>query len=268
MTILRGILLALLTSTVSASAQTIPAGGPVQAMQTYGSVTILGKSVNAGNKNKLSLARKRFYLFAGGVKENTALIERINATEITSRDCYYTQINASACLIDWLAQENCETPFCRKIEKDDLTKVKEFEAAYNKGLPLYGRKPNIALDWVANNLPVNIASGFYLQQKSSIQTILKGQKPVESAMTTAAAALATFANIPVGDKPGTFLVSNVLPVEVGNKSYVWICEVSVGGNKEVKLPLNINTDPAKRTKGCTVTMKDLKTCSTGTCEKK
>lgn len=266
MTILRGILIALLTGTVSASAQTVPAGAPVQPTQTYGSVTILGKSVNAGDKNKLSLARKRFYLFAGGVKENTALIERINAAAITSRDCYYSQINASPCLIDWLAQENCETIFCRKIERDDLAKVKEFEVAYNKGLPLYGRKPNIALDWVANNLPANIASGFYVQQRSSIQAILKGQRPVESAMTTAAAAIATFSNIPVGDKPGMFLVSNVLPVEVGNKSYVWICEVSVAGNKEVKLPLN--SDLTKKTKGCTVTVKDLKTCSAGTCEKK
>lgn len=264
MSIFYGILIALLTGAVSLVAQTIPAGAPVQPTQTYGSVTVQGKSVKAGDK--LSLARKRFYLFAGGIKENEALIERIKGAEIVSRDCYYTQINASACLISWLRQENCETPFCRKIVRDDLARVKEFEAAYNKGLPLYGGKPNIALDWVANNLSANIASGFYLQQKSIILQILKGQKPVESAMTTAAAALATFVNIPVGDKPGTFLVSNVLPVEVGNKSYVWICEVSVQANKEVKLPLN--SDLTKKTKGCTVSVKDLKTCSAGVCERK
>jgi hypothetical protein len=262
MRILSSIVAIVLACTLGVAAQVVPAGAPVNPTKAFASFSVSGQLVKDPDK-RLSLARKRFYVFAGGVKENTALIERINAAEIVSRDCYYTQINASPCFISWLQEENCETPFCRKVVKDDLTYVKEFEAAYNKGLPLYGRKPNLALDWLVNNLPANLSTGYYQQQKKSIQQILNGQRPVESSMTTAGAAVATFVNIPVTDKVETFLVSNVLPVEVGNKSYVWICEVN---SKSKTIPLY--SDPAKKSKGCTVTIKDLKKCTAAACEKK
>jgi len=264
MTILRGILIALLTGTISVTAQTVPAGLPVVATQSYGSVEIKGAAVKSGTK--LPLARKRFYLFSGGVKDNGALIERISAAQITSRDCYYTGVSASACLIDWLKEENCETPFCRKIEQVDIANISEFQTAYNKGLPLYGRKANIALDWVANNLPDNIAIGYFRRQRSLIAQILGGVRPAESAMTTAAAPQAIFANIAVGAAPVPVLVSNVLPVEVGNKSFVWICELNVTANKKETLALSV--DPAKQRKGCTVKIRDLQVCSTEPCQKK
>jgi hypothetical protein len=267
MTISRGILMILLAFAASVSGQTVPAGSPVRTTQPYGAVTVQGARIKSGPN--FSLARKRFYLFSGGFKENAALIERIKAAEITSRDCYYTGINASACLIDWLAQENCETPFCRKIEQADIARVSEFDAAYKKGLPLYGRKPAIALDWVINNLPSNIAIGFYQQQRSKITQILGGVRPIESAMTTAKAPTAVFANIPIADKNTTILMSNVLPVEVGNKSFVWICEVTVPPTNKA-VPVLLTTDPAKKTNSfnCTAQIRDIKVCSAGACEKK
>jgi hypothetical protein len=251
----------ILACALGAWAQVIPAGSPVNPTKVFASFTVSGLNVKDENK-RLSLARKRFFVFEGGVKDNAALIERIQASEITSRNCYYTQINASPCFISWLQEENCETPFCRKIRQEDLANVKEFETAYNKGLPLYGRKPALALSWLLNNLPANLASGYYTQQKKTIEQILNGVRPVESAMTTAGAAIATFVNIPVGEKAENFLVSNVLPVEVGNKSYVWICEATP---KTKAFPLSL--DPKKLNKACTVTIKDLKTCTTTPCTK-
>jgi hypothetical protein len=263
MTISRSILMIVLAFAASAKGQTVPAGGPVQPTQSYGAIDIKGGGIKSGGK--LALGRKRFYLFSGNAKDNAALIERIKNAQIMSRDCYYSGINASACLIDWLRQENCETPFCRKIEKADLANVREFQAAYTKGLPLYGRKPNIALDWVANNLPANIASGYYLQQRTLIEQILKGVRPVESAMTTAGAAQAQFVNIPVGAAPSPVVISNVLPVEIGGKSYVWTCDTTVAAKK---LTIILNTDPTKQKGGCTVQVRDVKVCATSACEKK
>lgn len=229
-----------------------------------GAIVIKGKGVKSADKTRSPLARKRFYLFAGGLKENQTLVDRIKATEIVSRDCYYTQAKASACLIRWLQEENCESPFCRTVKQTDVAQVKEFQDAYNKGLIAYNKRPDLALAWILNNLPSDIVTGFYLQEKSTIDKTLAGLKPLQSIMTTSTAVEATFPGIEVGDKPGKFTISNVLPVEIDNKSYVWACEVDVSANKTTALPLTV--DPNK--KGCVLTIKDLKKCSTGTCELK
>ena len=251
-----------LACSLGAFAQPIPAGTPINPTKVFASFTVSGLQVKDENK-RLSLARKRFFVFAGGLKENAGLIERIQAAEITSRNCYYTENKASPCFISWLEEENCETPFCRKIKQEDLVSVKEFETAYNKGLPRYGRKPALALSWLLNNLPENLATGYYTQQRKSIEQILNGIRPVESATTTAGAAIATFVNIPAGESVQNFLVSNVLPIEVGDKSYVWICEASP---KARTIPLTL--DPKKLNKACTLTIKELKTCAAAPCTKK
>ena len=60
------------------------------------------------------------------------------------------------------------------------------------------------------------------------------------------------------------IISNVLPVEIDNKSYVWTCEVDVTAGKTSAIPLTM--DAAK--KNCVIVSKDLKACSTGACEAK
>jgi len=262
MSLFRGILIVMLGGVYLGSAQTPPsaAPGPV-----FGSIDVKGNQVKVGKD--LALPRKRFYLFPGDMQKNADLVGRIKEAKITSRDCYYTQNGASPCFIAWLKKDNCETPFCRKIDNDDLL-ITEFQDAYNKGLALYAKKPCIALDWVINNLPEKLAGGFYRQQRKVIDDTLMGVKPIESTMTTEKAQ-ATFSKVPVGETASKFVVSNVLPAEVGSKSYVWICELSVGKGKTVSAVLATDeANAAMKKAGCMVFVKDLQACSTEACEKK
>src|SRR5436190_2021837 len=117
-----GLLLALLGS-FSLSAQEPPVTGSLQLFSKF-----------PGGNPVDKLTRKRFYLLPGSLQDNKALLDRIHAADIESRDCYYSRVQASPQLICWLQAENCESPFCRKVETADVDKVPEFKAAYQKGL--------------------------------------------------------------------------------------------------------------------------------------
>ena len=236
-----------------------------QVEQGSGSILIQGKPVKVGDK--LKLARKRFYLFSGGLKENGPLLERIRTAEITSRDCYYTQIKASPGFMCWLQQENCEGPFCRKVNEADVPAVPEFNIAYKKGLAVYHGKNDLALSWLLDNLDNTLVTGYYRQQQSIVDKVLGGIKPLQTTMATITAAEAYFVDVAIAAKPAKYLVSTILPVEIGGKSYVWTCEVTdLGPNKFIsKLPLSL--DP-KAKKNCEVTIRDVQVCKTGACPAK
>lgn len=240
-----------------------PGIAAAQAASGEGAILVKGRAINAGDKSKPSLVRKRFFLFPGSLKDNKPLVDRIKAAEITSRDCYYAQAQASPCFIKWLQEQNCETPFCRKVEEADIKGVKEFEDAYAAGLTKYNRRPDIALSWLVNNLAPALTGGFYLKQRAQINAILGGQKELQSTMTTSTGVEATFVGVPTGEKATKYVVSNVLPIEVGAKSFVWACEVDVQNAKQTALALS--PDPAK--KNCVLTIRELTPCSTGTCER-
>lgn len=229
-----------------------------------GTIVLKGLAVKGKDRSKKPLARKRFYIFPGGLAENQALIDRIKAAQVTPRDCFYVALKASPCYLAWLREENCETPFCRVIKQDDITAVPEFQAAYNKGLPLYGRKPDIAMSWILNNMSDDLVSGYYRHQKGVIEKILSGTKPLQSSMTTSTGADATFVDLPAADRPTKYLVSNLLPVEIDDKSYVWACEVDVQRNRPAALPLTL--DPKR--KNCSLVIKELRSCTAESCEKK
>lgn len=236
---------------------------PAQTTGT-GAIVVKGKGIKGSDKSRSPLARKRFYLFPGGLKDNQALIDRVKAAEITSRDCFYAQAQASPCYIRWLQQENCESPFCRQVKRDEIIGIKEFEDAYNKGMTLYGKRTELSLNWIVNNMPPNLVSGFYDQQQGLIEKLLAGQKPLQSTMTTSTAVEATFPGIAAVEKAKKFTISNVLPVQIDSKSYVWVCEVDVTQGKNAALPLTL--DATK--KNCVLTVKDVKKCSTGECAAK
>jgi|CXWL01.1.fsa_nt_gi hypothetical protein len=251
------ILFALLTVTVPPAA--------AQGQQNAGSIVVKGRNVKSTDKTRIPLARKRFYLFAGGLRENQALLDRLKSTEITSRDCFYVGLQASPCFISWLKEENCESPFCRAIKREDIPGVKEFETAYAKGLAAYRNKPDIALTWILNNLPSDLVTAYYRYQRSIITKVLAGQKPLQTSMTTSGAE-ATFPGVPVAEKSSKYLISNILPVEIDGKSYVWACEIDVQANKLAALPLALPIDPKR--KNCVLFANDLRVCSTQACAKK
>lgn len=236
-----------------------PAVPMAVAAQPGNLLEIKGRQV--GNKGK-ELRRKRFYLFRGGLEANKALVDRIKSAPVVTRDCYFCTSKASQEYIAWLKAEDCESPYCRPISADDVKKVPEFSAAYQKGLKQFQNKQPIALQWLTVNLAQPLRDGFYLQQKRAIDTILSDVKPVQSSMTDSVGIQASFIDIALS--PGaqknteTFLISNLIPVEVAGKGYVWACEVEIGLNKKTSLPLKLTG-----TKKCEVIVKDIPACASG-----
>ncbi|MFN2501826.1 MAG: hypothetical protein ABR530_07440 [Pyrinomonadaceae bacterium] len=244
------------------------------AAQSLGSFELQARPKISGKQERIT--RKRFYLFAGGLAANKPLIDRLKASNATSRDCFYCQMKASAEYMAWLKEKDCESPYCRAITKDDVAKVPEFQVAYNKGLGprQFAGKTNVALTWLTSNLAPNLRDGFYRQRKSLIDTLLTGLKPVQTAMTDSSkSSVALFVDIPLkppvpgGKASETFLFSNLVPVEIGGKGYVWACEIEIGPTKRAVASLKV-PEGNKPVSKCEVIVKDLSVCEGGICVQK
>ncbi len=214
---------------------------------------------------KVDLSRKRFYLFRGGLDVNKALADRIKSAAYTSRDCFYCSKKASPEYIAWLRVADCESPYCRDITADDVAKVPEFKAAFQKGLIAYKNKSDIAQKWVTTNMPPDLRDGYYLQRKQLADTILADTKPLATVMTDATAQQATFIDLLLGSASEKFIVSNVIPFEIGGKAYVWVCEVTLkpATNSFILPP----SDTTAHVKTCDVVVKELPKCENGSCGK-
>ncbi|MFL6374007.1 MAG: hypothetical protein ACJ73D_05000 [Pyrinomonadaceae bacterium] len=236
------------------------AGGQAQA-PVKASVTVKTKMTIGGKKVELS--RKRFYLFRGGLDTNTALANRIKSASYTSRDCFYCSKKASPEYIAWLRLSDCESPYCRDITADDVAKVPEFKAAYQKGLTAYKNKTDVARTWVTTNMPPDLRDGYYLQRKKLADTIFADLKPAATVMTDASSQQAIFIDLLLSGTSEKFLISNVLPFEIGGKSYVWVCEVTAkaGANSFILPP----SETTAHVKTCDVVVKDLPKCENGSC---
>jgi len=231
--------------------------------QSLGSVEVAGR-VKIGTANE-RLKRKRFYLFRGGLAENRQLVDKLKTSAApASRDCFYCSLGASAEYIAWLKSEDCESPFCRAIGADDVAKVPEFKSAYQKGLQQFKNKPDLARNWLTVNLPAPLRNGFYMQRKSVVDSLLKGATPLQTSMTDSVSVVAPFIDIPLAASTAEmFLVTNVVPFELGGKTYLWVCEVKVDDKKRAKLSLNL--DKANKPAGkCEVVVRDVAPCA-GNC---
>ncbi len=235
--------------------------------QSLGSLEVSGR-LRVGSKSE-KITRKRFYLFTGGLDQHKTLTDKLKAADVTSRECFYCQMKASPEYIAWLKTGDCESPYCREITKDDTTKVPEFQAAYQKGIKQYRGKADIAQMWLTTNLPPTLRDGFYQQRKSLLKSLLGTLKPIQSSMTDTVSVKAIFIDIPLksSDISELFLISNLIPIEIGDKSYVWACEVEIGADKTEKLVLPV-ADSSKLIKKCELIVKDLPKCTGGSCNTK
>lgn len=241
-----------------------------QADTATGSIEVTGRP-KIGTKQEM-IVRKRFYLLRGGLEANKTLIERLKASDVLSRDCFYCQMQVSPEYLAWLKAENCESAYCREIKTEDITKIPEFKAAYQKGLTQYGNKPSIAKKWLTTNLETKLRDGFYEQRKSLIAMLLGGIRPIQSAITDSVNLKAVFIDVALKGETGgkateTLLISNLVPIEIGEKSYIWACEVEVGSEERATLKLQI-PEKDKPVKKCEVIIKQLPICGTESCAKK
>jgi hypothetical protein len=175
------------------------------------------------------LDRKRFFLIKGSLAENQPLIEKMSQTRPLTRDCYYRGIRASEPLIKWLTKGDCESVYCREVSMEDLSgneAVPEFQLAYARGQKEFGSR-DVALKWLTVNLREEIRNGFYRQQQQTLRALVQeaeavSKAKVQSVMTDRKGS-AYFTDL----EPGTYVVSNLLPTELGKVGILWNCEVEI-----------------------------------------
>lgn len=171
------------------------------------------------------LQRKRFFLIPGTLEQNRAFIDAIEHQTLTSRDCYYQKLGASAALIDWLRSGDCESIYCRGVEKDFVAgpkAVPEFASAFAASQKEYGGNEETALRWLTTNVPADMRDGFYRDRQSVLQSLLK-QAPSALSVMTDRNGTAYFTDL----GPGTYVLTNLIPTELGQNLVTWNCEVQV-----------------------------------------
>jgi len=170
------------------------------------------------------LARKRFFLIPGTLEQNRALVTTIQQQPLTTRDCYYKQHHASAQLISWLQEGDCESVYCRSIENEFVTgpkAVPEFANAFAANHTEFGNDL-IALHWLTNYLSPDLRDGFYKDRQRLLQTLLNQTGMIQSVMTDQKGS-AYFTDL----GPGTYVISNVIPTELAQTLVTWNCEVQI-----------------------------------------
>ena len=171
------------------------------------------------------LARKRFFLIPGTLEQHRALIDAIELQPLVSRDCYYRKLGASQALIDWLKTGDCESVYCREVEQGFVAgpkAVPEFATAFAASQKEFGNVET-SRQWLTTNLDANIRDGFYRDRQNVISTLLKQSGAQVLSVMTDRNGTAFFTDL----GPGTFVLTSVVPAELGQNAVSWNCEVQV-----------------------------------------
>jgi hypothetical protein len=207
------------------------------------------------------LTRKRFYLIKGSLEQNTAVLSAAKDRAVLSRDCYYTKLGASKALLEWLKSGDCESVYCREVDQEFVAGPKaipEFATAFAASQKEFGGE--VGRKWLTNNLSAELRDGFYQQQRNALQTLIKQAEsisgsPVLSVMTDRNGT-AYFTDL----SPGTYVLTNFLPVEIGSAATSWNCEVQIKpGDIATEKPFLISNRKDKNVK-CVAVEAPLPAC--------
>jgi hypothetical protein len=182
------------------------------------------------NDKVTQLARKRFYLSSCPFN-----LDKIQARgSVPTRAAYYTGVKASPQLIKWLADNNCDTIYCRELKPEEVACkttdplcVPEFVRAYNEALKNLKGDAELARKWVTNYEPLSspeLGVGYYNEKMRWLDSAVKA---AEASAGLAAGTIRTTMTDRRGVAyfydlcPGTYYISNLAPIEVEGESLLW-----------------------------------------------
>lgn len=206
------------------------------------------------------LARKRFFLIPGTLEQHRALIDAVERQPPTTRDCYYTRLRASTALINWLKESDCESVYCRNVEPEFLTgpkAVPEFATAFAASQKEFGNDET-ARQWLTTNLTADIRDGFYRDRQRVLQALMKQSGGTVHSVMTDRNGTAYFTDL----GPGSYVLSNLVPAELGQTLVTWNCEVQVKpGDLATEKPYLVSNAKDRNVK-CVGVSKPMPVCAT------
>ena len=206
------------------------------------------------------LARKRFFLIPGTLEQNRTLLEAIDRQPLTTRDCYYKKLGASTALINWLKEGDCESVYCRSVDKELVAgpkAVPEFATAFASSQKDFGSEET-ARQWLTTNLTADLRDGFYRDRQQVLNSLLKQAGSVVQSVMTDRNGTAYFTDL----SPGTFVLSSLIPAELGQSLATWNCEVQVKiGDLATEKPYLVSNKKEKNVK-CVAVEKPMPACPT------